>query len=87
MPHHHDAVGERSGGREVNRQWADPAALEAIRERLFAVMWDDAGIVRNSAGLERADNALRELAAELTATSAATATAVEAIGYNLRFMK
>jgi fumarate reductase flavoprotein subunit len=50
---------------------ADPAALEAIRERLFAVMWDDAGIVRNAAGLERADRALRELAGELEATPAA----------------
>ena len=48
-----------------------PAALEDIRERLFAVMWDDAGIVRNAAGLERADRALGELAAELKATSAA----------------
>ena len=49
---------------------ADPAALEAIRERLFAVMWDDAGIVRNASGLARADDALRGLAEELAATAA-----------------
>ena len=48
----------------------DVDALEAIRERLFAVMWDDAGIVRNAAGLERADRALGELETELEATSA-----------------
>ena len=30
-----------------------PDALEAIRERLFTTMWDDAGIVRDAAGLER----------------------------------
>jgi len=48
----------------------DSAALEAIRERLFGVMWDDAGIVRNAAGLERADRALGDLAGELAATPA-----------------
>jgi fumarate reductase flavoprotein subunit len=52
---------------------ADPAALEAVRERLFVTMWDDAGIVRNAAGLLRADRALRELAGELAATPAAGA--------------
>src|SRR6195256_1845075 len=30
------------------------ADLEAIRERLFATMWEDAGIVRDAVGLERA---------------------------------
>ena len=28
-----------------------PTTLEAIRERLYATMWDDAGIVRDAAGL------------------------------------
>ena len=32
----------------------EDADLEAIRERLFATMWDDAGIVRDSVGLARA---------------------------------
>jgi len=36
--------------------------LEAIRERLYATMWDDAGIVRDAAGLARAAASLTELA-------------------------
>ena len=32
------------------RKRADPGALEAIRERLYDVMWDDAGIVRDARG-------------------------------------
>lgn len=43
--------------------------LEAIRERLFSVMWDDAGIVRDQAGLERAAGALTILASELAGGS------------------
>jgi len=49
---------------------ADPGALEAIRERLYATMWDDAGIVRDAARLARGERALRGLAAELAATRA-----------------
>ena len=45
-----------------------PGALEAIRERLYDVMWNDAGIVRNGAGLDRAATALDELGDELAAT-------------------
>jgi fumarate reductase flavoprotein subunit len=41
--------------------------LEAIRERLFAVMWDEAGIVRDQAGLERAASALAALSGDLGA--------------------
>ena len=41
--------------------------LEAIRDRLYAMMWDDAGIVRNAAGLARAAVALDALAGELDA--------------------
>ena len=43
------------------------ADLDAIRERLFATMWDDAGIVRDARGLERADATLEALADELGA--------------------
>jgi fumarate reductase flavoprotein subunit len=39
--------------------------LEAIRERLYAAMWDDAGIVRDAAGLARAAATLDALAAKL----------------------
>jgi len=38
--------------------------LESIRERLYATMWDDAGIVRNAEGLGRAESTLAALAAE-----------------------
>ncbi|MET0683001.1 MAG: succinate dehydrogenase/fumarate reductase flavoprotein subunit, partial [Casimicrobiaceae bacterium] len=44
---------------------ADPAALEPIRERLYDLMWDDAGIVRDGAGLARAAQGLDDLDAEL----------------------
>ncbi len=47
------------------RQRAAAGALESIRERLYDVMWDDAGIVRDAAGLARAAVALESLGAEL----------------------
>ncbi len=47
---------------------AAPGALEAIRERLYDAMWDDAGIVRDAAGLARAARTLDDLGAELAAT-------------------
>ncbi|MGE5524932.1 MAG: L-aspartate oxidase [Rhodospirillaceae bacterium] len=42
--------------------------LGAIRERLYNIMWDDVGIVRDAAGLQRAAGALDELEAELATT-------------------
>ena len=39
------------------------ADLEAVRRRLYEVMWNDVGILRNSAGLERAKHELNNLAA------------------------
>ena len=42
--------------------------LNAIRERLYEVMWDDVGIVRDAASLARASDALDELDARLGAT-------------------
>ena len=45
----------------------DETDLEGIRERLYATMWDDAGIVRDAASLARADAALTVLAGELEA--------------------
>ena len=41
--------------------------LESIRERLYAAMWDDAGIVRDRAGLGRAAGTLDALGDELEA--------------------
>ena len=51
---------EASSGAET-----DTSALEPIRERLYTTMWDDAGIVRDAAGLGRTANVLGELDAEL----------------------
>jgi fumarate reductase flavoprotein subunit len=45
-----------------------PGDLNAIRERLYDVMWDDVGIIRDAASLRRADGALDELEARLDAT-------------------
>jgi fumarate reductase flavoprotein subunit len=42
--------------------------LNAIRERLYDVMWDDVGIVRDAASLARAEGALDELEARLDTT-------------------
>jgi fumarate reductase flavoprotein subunit len=41
--------------------------LSAIREKLYAIMWDDVGILRDAAGLMRAHVALDQLAKEIDA--------------------
>ena len=51
---------------------SDTNALESIRERLYDVMWDDAGIERSASTLVRAASALSSLADELSATRIAT---------------
>ena len=48
-----------------------PGDLEGIREKLLGVMWDDAGIVRDAEGLERAASALAALEDELDETGVA----------------
>jgi len=45
--------------------------IAALRERLYDIMWDDVGIVRDAASLRRADDALDELEARLDATGVA----------------
>jgi fumarate reductase flavoprotein subunit len=45
--------------------------LNAIRERLYDVMWDEVGIIRDAASLERARGALDEMEARLDATGVA----------------
>jgi fumarate reductase flavoprotein subunit len=42
--------------------------LNAIREELYNVMWDDVGIIRDAASLARAEEQLNELDARLDAT-------------------
>ena len=45
-----------------------PGDIERLREALYQVMWDDAGIVRDAAGLRRAQVALEALDCELEVT-------------------
>ena len=45
-----------------------PGDLNGLRERLLDTMWDDAGVIRDRAGLERAVSSLESLGAELQAT-------------------
>ncbi len=45
--------------------------LAEIRDRLYEVMWDDVGIVRDIQGLQRASGRLDELEAQLDATGVA----------------
>jgi fumarate reductase flavoprotein subunit len=48
-----------------------PGDLNHLREKLFDTMWDDVGVIRNAAGLDRAVAALDEIEAELLATGVA----------------
>jgi fumarate reductase flavoprotein subunit len=45
-----------------------PGNLAALRERLYDLMWDDVGIIRDAQGLARAERALDELESELDET-------------------
>src|SRR5260221_176941 len=53
--------------------------IEAIREALHQVMWDDVGILRDAQGLQRAQRRLRELRADLSEAGVAGAD----LRYNL----
>ncbi|MBV9970609.1 MAG: FAD-binding protein [Xanthobacteraceae bacterium] len=46
--------------------------INRLRERLMDVMWDDVGVIRDAAGLDRAIAALAEIEAELLATGVAS---------------
>jgi fumarate reductase flavoprotein subunit len=50
---------------------APPGSLEPIREALFTCMWEDVGILRDAAGLQRAQATLADLAAQLAMTGVA----------------
>ncbi|MBL8571837.1 MAG: FAD-binding protein [Phreatobacter sp.] len=63
-----DATALDAGAAAALAPFARPTGdLEAIRERLHAVMWDDVGIVRDAEGLARGLAALDELEAALEA--------------------
>jgi fumarate reductase flavoprotein subunit len=48
-----------------------PGDLNRLRERLFDTMWEDVGVIRDAAGLDRAIAALGDIEAELLATGVA----------------
>ena len=50
-----------------------PGDLNRLRERLMDAMWDDVGVIRDRAGLDRALSALDDIEAELAATGVADA--------------
>lgn len=56
-----------------------PGSLEEIREKLYELMWEDAGIIRDAASLKRADAGLDGLESELDATGVDSAN----LAYNL----
>ncbi|HEX6141673.1 MAG TPA: FAD-binding protein [Geminicoccaceae bacterium] len=66
-----EAVIEAAVARAL-RPFDRPAGdLDALRERLFDVMWEDAGILRDAASLARATGALEALDLELQASGLA----------------
>ena len=68
-PREPDAEAVESALARCRRPFAQvPGDLNGLRERLASLMWDDVGILRDRAGLERAIAALDDLAAELEAT-------------------
>jgi fumarate reductase flavoprotein subunit len=56
-----------------------PGDLEPIRERLYDIMWDDVGIIRNATTLARAQTALATLDEELDTTGVPRSS----LAYNL----
>jgi len=66
-----EAVIEEAVARALRPFNRPPGDLDVLRERLFDVMWEDAGILRDAASLERAAAALEALDLELQATGLA----------------
>jgi fumarate reductase flavoprotein subunit len=67
--HHADSHAIDAAVERAERPFREGASpnLDAVREKLYAIMWDDAGIVRDAASLARADAGLIALADELAA--------------------
>ncbi len=61
-----DAAALAEAAARCTAPFGKPAGdLNAVREELFNLMWDDVGIVRDAASLTRADGKLEELAARI----------------------
>jgi fumarate reductase flavoprotein subunit len=70
--HEPDEIAIEGAVARANAPFGKPAGdLNAIREKLYDVMWDDVGISRDAASLARAQGALDELEARLDATGVA----------------
>ena len=67
----HEAVLEAEMERALHPFTAKGGDLNGLRERLLDTMWNDVGVIRDRAGLDRALAALKEIAAELLATGVA----------------
>ncbi len=66
-PPNEDAIGAEAM-RALHPFAKKPSDLNSLRERLLDLMWDDVGVVRDAAGLDRALTKLSDLEAELLAT-------------------
>jgi fumarate reductase flavoprotein subunit len=63
-----DAVLEAEVARALHPFTVKGGDINGLRERLLDTMWNDVGVIRNLAGLDRALSALDEIEAELLAT-------------------
>jgi fumarate reductase flavoprotein subunit len=63
-----DAVLEAEVGRALHPFSRTRGDLNRLRERLLDLMWNDVGVIRNRAGLDRALGALDQIEAELLQT-------------------
>jgi fumarate reductase flavoprotein subunit len=63
-----EAVLEAEVTRALHPFAAKGGNLNRLRERLLDTMWDDVGVIRDQAGLDRALSTLSEIEAELLAT-------------------
>ena len=67
-----EAVLEAEMTRALHPFTKKPSDLNELRERLLETMWDDVGVVRDRAGLDRAIARLAEIEAELLASGIAS---------------
>jgi fumarate reductase flavoprotein subunit len=56
-----EAAIEAAIGRATAPLTRTPGDIEGLREKLYSAMWEDGGIIRDAAGLARADAALDEI--------------------------
>jgi fumarate reductase flavoprotein subunit len=70
-PHRHapdEDILQAEAARAVHPFTQRPANVNRLRDRLMDTMWDDVGVIRDAAGIDRAIAALADIEAELLAT-------------------